>query len=85
MLMPAFDGVAVDRGQLVVGEIAPAGRGEVLFQLRDAAGADENRGHPLVPQRPGQRELGQGLAPGRGDRGQRANVSQGPFGNLIGR
>ncbi len=51
----------------------------------DAAGADEHRGHPLIAQRPGQRELGQGLAPGRGDLGQRADVNQGPFGNLVGR
>jgi len=51
----------------------------------DAAGADEHGGHPLVAQRPGQRELGQGLAPRGGDLSQRADVKQGPFGNLVGR
>src|SRR5207248_11721193 len=32
-----LDGVAVDRGQFVVGEAGVAGRGEVLLELRDAA------------------------------------------------
>ena len=85
MLMPASTASRSIAASSSSVKLAVPGRGEVLLQLGDAAGADEHRGHPLIPQRPGQRELGQGLAPGRGDLGQRADVNQGPFGNLVGR
>ena len=61
-LMPASTRVAVDLGELVVGEVEVVERGEVLLELLDAARADQRRGHARVAQRPGERQLGERLA-----------------------
>src|SRR4051812_13142987 len=41
-----LDGVPLDLGKLVVAELQLVGRGEVVVELPDAAGADEDRRHP---------------------------------------
>src|SRR5436305_11841736 len=59
-------GVLVDLGELVRAELEPVEGPEVVLQLRDTAGADDDRGHPRVAQRPPHRELGEALpAPAR--------------------
>ncbi len=60
-------GVALDLGDLVVGE-RRAGEGvEVGVELLDARGPDHGAGHPLVAQHPLERELGELLPAPLGD------------------
>ena len=59
----ALDRVLVDLGQLLGREVQPVERRDVLLELRDAARADDQRGHPLVAQRPGEGHLRERLAP----------------------
>src|SRR5882757_7425938 len=59
-------GVLVDRGKLGVAELEPVQCTDVVLQLFHAAGPDQHARHPLIAQRPGQRELGQRLTTGRG-------------------
>src|SRR4051794_755316 len=49
------DRVLVDGGELVGGEGQVVQGAEILVELVDAAGPDEDRRHPVVAQRPGQR------------------------------
>ena len=64
--------VPVDLRQLVVGQLGlePVERADVVLELGDTARADDQRRHPRVAQRPAERELGQALAPFRGDVGE---------------
>ena len=59
--------VAVDLGQLVVGEVEAVERGDVVLELGDARGADERRGHTRVAKRPRERQLSQRLPAPLGD------------------
>jgi probable blue pigment (indigoidine) exporter len=69
-------GVLVDLGQLVGGEGQVVQRGHAVLQLGDAAGPDQGRGHPGIAQRPGQRQLGQGLSTPAGDGVQGADLGE---------
>src|SRR5690606_5521649 len=57
-------GVLVDGRELLVGEVQVVDRAEGVVELGDARGTDEDRGHPAVAQRPGQRHLRQRLSAG---------------------
>ena len=73
----ALDGVAVDRLELVRGELEAADRAEAVLELRDGAGADERRRHARVAQRPRDRQLRERLAPAAGDLVQRRERARG--------
>ena len=51
-------------------------RADVVLELRDAAGADQGRGHARVAQRPRQRELGQRLPAALRDLVERADARE---------
>src|SRR5438552_8881776 len=59
---PAVGRVAVDLAQLLGCEGELVERGDILFELRHAAGADQCGGDAWVPQRPDESHLGQRLA-----------------------
>src|SRR5580693_6621135 len=82
--MDGWQRIAVDGGQLVGGEVGVAGGGQVFLELAHAARADQGRGHPRVAQHPGQRHLGQRLAPGPGDLVQHADVRERGRRDLVG-
>src|SRR5688572_32337955 len=69
--------VAVDLGELLVREVEVVERRDVLLELRDAARADQGRRHAWIAERPGQRHLGEGLAPSRSELVQRPDLVQG--------
>ena len=73
----------VDLGQFVGGEIEPLDRGDVVLELGDAARADQGRGDPLVPQHPGEGQLGEALTASLGDLVQRADPGQGLLGDRV--
>src|SRR5262249_34595842 len=72
----ALRGEGVDPRQLLVAEVEPLEGAEVLFELRDAARADERRGDPWVAARPRERHLGQRLAACRGGLPQAAHLRE---------
>src|SRR4051794_40346302 len=67
----ALDRVAIDRLELLGGEVQPLQGGDVLLELLDAARPQQRRGDALVAQRPGDRELRERLPARRGDLVQR--------------
>src|SRR5258707_4864257 len=75
--------VLVDGGDLLRSELRLAGGGEVLLQLRDAAGADQRRGDPLIAQHPRDRHLCDGLAARGGDLAEVADVGEGLVAELV--
>jgi hypothetical protein len=75
--------VLVDLVQLVGGEGRELACGEAVVELRDAAGADQHRRHPLVAHRPGQRHLRERLPPRRGHVVERADVGQRLFAEQV--
>jgi len=60
---PALLGLAIDRLQLLGGEVQLAQHLQIVPDLLRPAGADDDAGHAGVAQHPGERHLGQGLAP----------------------
>src|SRR5450759_1323242 len=73
---PALLCVAVDLGELIGVEVEPAESGDVLLELRNAASPEKGGGDAFVAQRPGDRELGEGLATPAGDLVQRADAGE---------
>ena len=69
--------VAVDLGELVLGEVELLQRGDVGLQLLHAGGADECRRHSRVAERPRQRQLRQRLAAAGRDLVQRLDLGEG--------
>src|SRR5690349_6892739 len=59
---PGVDRVLLDLRELVVVEVQAVERADVVLELRDAARADQRRGHARVAQRPRQGQLGQRLS-----------------------
>src|ERR1700730_12901919 len=76
---PAVGGETVDRGKLVNGKRKLAEGPEVLFELCDAAGADQRGGDSRVSKGPGQRHLREGLATLLCDRVEAADLGQAVF------
>src|SRR5438309_9734075 len=72
----AIGGVAINFSELVRRKRQLVDRTDVLFQLRDAARADQRRRHPRVAQRPGERHLGQRLAAPLGQLAQRPHLAE---------
>jgi FAD/FMN-containing dehydrogenase len=75
--------VAVDRTELVLGQLGPVHGREVLLELGDAGGADQRGGHPAVAQHPLDRELGEALAAVRRDLVEPAQVGECLLGELV--
>src|SRR5580704_12476314 len=72
----ALDRILINLVQLTGGKVEMVESRDVLLQLRDAAGADEDRGHARIAERPGERHLGELLAAPFRDACQGAHVSQ---------
>ena len=63
-------------GELVVAEVEPVERGDVVLELLHARGADERRRHARVAERPGERQLRERLPAACGDPVQRSHLRQ---------
>ena len=58
---------------------------ERVVELGDAAGADQGRSHPRIPQHPRDRHLGQGLAAGFGEVAESLDAPEVLLGHEVGR
>src|SRR5205085_3429180 len=63
----ALDGIAVNVGELILGEIEVVEGGDVLLELGHAAGADQHGSDSRVAQGPGDGHLSERLASPQGD------------------
>jgi hypothetical protein len=70
------DRVAVNVGELIRGEIEVVEGGDVLLELRDAAGPDQRGSDSRVTQSPGDGHLGEGLASSKGDLVERSDEGE---------
>ena len=77
MLMPASTAFLSIAAISSAANVVLSGRGQVLLQLGDAAGADQGGGHPGVAQGPRDRHLRQRLPALGRDLVQRPDVRQG--------
>ena len=66
-------------------EVAAVERADIGLELRDAARADERRGHARIAQRPGQRHLRERLPASPRDRVERADLLERLLAEQIGR
>src|SRR5438270_13660489 len=81
----ALGRVAVDLRELLVAEVEALERGDIRFELRDAADADERGSDARIAQDPGHRHLREGLAAARCDLVQGPDLDDRLVGDQAGR